>query len=69
MENNYVSTFLCDKKFHASDQKVDIYQINIYWGENEKNGLNNEKRKRVKVLYFKSKLWQLKFQCTHELHN
>jgi hypothetical protein len=38
-----------------------VYQINIYWSENEKNGLNNGKWFKVKMLYFKSKLWQLGF--------
>jgi hypothetical protein len=46
-----------------------VYQINIYWSENEKNGLNNGKYFKVKMLYFQSKLWQLGFWCTHELHN
>jgi hypothetical protein len=36
--------------------KIDIYQIDIYWSENEKNGLNNGKKFRVKILYFKFEL-------------
>jgi hypothetical protein len=39
------------------------------WSENENNGLNNGKKFRVEMLYFKSELKQLKFRCTHELHN
>jgi hypothetical protein len=46
-----------------------IYQITIYWSENENIGLNNGKKFRVKVLYFKSKLKRLGFRCTHGLHN
>jgi hypothetical protein len=46
-----------------------IYQIGIYWTENEKNGLNNEKKFKVKILYFKFEFRQLGFQCTYELHS
>jgi hypothetical protein len=59
---------LCDQNFHTNDQKVDVYQY-IYRIENENNGLNNGKKFRVKILYVKSEFKQLKFQCTHELHN
>jgi hypothetical protein len=46
-----------------------IYQIDVYWSENEKNGLNNGKMFKVKMLYFKFELKQLRFKWTHELHN
>jgi hypothetical protein len=46
-----------------------VYKIDIYWIENENNALNNRKQFRVKVLYLKSKLKQLGFQCTHGLHD
>jgi hypothetical protein len=44
--------FLCD-------QKVDVYQyvpLYIYWNENEKNGFNNGKTFRVKMLDLKFEL-------------
>ncbi len=46
-----------------------VYQIDILWSENDNNGLNNRNFFRVKVSYFKSKLRQLEFQCTHGMHN
>jgi hypothetical protein len=61
--------FLCDQNFHANDQKVDFYRTHIYWRENENNGLNNGKKFKVKMLYFKFELRQLRFGYTHELHH
>ncbi len=65
--------FFCEQNFNASDQKIDvyhiyIYQIDIYWSENEKN-LNTRKNLRVEMLYLKYELRQLGFQCTNELHD
>jgi hypothetical protein len=46
-----------------------VYQIDIYWSENEKNGSNNGKKFEIKVLYLKFDLRQLRFWCISELHN
>jgi hypothetical protein len=49
-----ISTFFLWSKFLCKWSKVEVYwyiyvyQIDKYWSEKEKNGLNNEKQFRVK---------------------